>query len=53
MKGGDLELNKDLSIIIPVYNVEPYLRKCLDSVLKKIPNNTEIIIINDRFSRQF
>lgn len=36
-----------LSIIIPVYNTEPYLRKCLDSVLLKIPSKTEIIIVND------
>ena len=40
-------MNKDLSIIIPVYNTEPYLRKCLDSVIKNVPKNTEIIIIND------
>lgn len=37
----------DLSIIIPVYNTEKYLSKALDSILKNIPNNTEIIIIND------
>ena len=36
-----------LSIIIPVYNTEVYLRKCLDSALEKIPPQTEIIIIND------
>lgn len=36
-----------LSIIIPVYNTEHYLKKCLDSVLKKFPPKTEIIIVND------
>ena len=36
---------KELSIIIPAYNVEKYIRKCLDSVIN-IPN-TEIIVIND------
>ena len=36
-----------LSIIIPVYNTEIYLRKCLDSVLKNLPPKTEILIIND------
>lgn len=39
--------NIDLSIIIPVYGTEKYLRKCLDSVLISIPLNTEILIIND------
>ncbi|MCI8394689.1 MAG: glycosyltransferase [Bacilli bacterium] len=36
-----------LSVIIPVYNTEAYLRKCLDSVLGTIPPKTEIIIVND------
>jgi glycosyltransferase involved in cell wall biosynthesis len=37
----------DLSIIIPVYNVDKYLSKCLDSVLSQKNINYEIIIIND------
>lgn len=36
-----------LSIIIPVYNVEKYLEKCLKSVFKNLPIKTEVIIIND------
>lgn len=36
-----------LSIIIPVYNTEPYIEKCLNSVLKNIPTKTELIIVND------
>ena len=35
------------SIIIPVYNVEKYLRKCLDSVVKQTFKDYEIIIVND------
>lgn len=35
------------SIIIPVYNVEPLLRRCLDSVLSQDYKNIEIIIVND------
>lgn len=36
-----------LSVIIPVYNVEKYLKQCLDSVLNQTLNDIEIIIIND------
>jgi glycosyltransferase involved in cell wall biosynthesis len=36
-----------ISIIIPVYNVEPYIRKCLDSVVNQTYQNLEIICIND------
>lgn len=35
------------SIIIPVYNVEAYLKKCIDSVLIQTYNDYEIILVND------
>ena len=35
------------SILIPVYNVEKYLSKCLESILLQTYKNIEIIIIND------
>ena len=35
------------SIIIPIYNVEKYLEKCLDSVLNQTYTDYEIILIND------
>jgi glycosyltransferase EpsJ len=37
----------DVSIIIPVYNVQEYLAVCLDSVVKQTIKNKEIILIND------
>lgn len=37
----------NLSIIIPIYNVEKYLNKCLKSVLDQIDKNDEVILIND------
>ena len=36
-----------VSIIIPVYNTEKYLRKCLDSVCNQTLSDIEIICIND------
>ncbi len=36
-----------VSIIIPVYNVEPYLAECLDSALAQTYPNLQIVLIND------
>ena len=36
-----------ISIIIPVYNVEKYLRQCLDSVVNQTLHDIEIICVND------
>lgn len=36
-----------VSVIIPIYNVEEYLERCLDSVLKQKYNNYEIICVDD------
>jgi glycosyltransferase involved in cell wall biosynthesis len=36
-----------ISIIVPVYNVEHYLERCLNSIIKQTYSNIEIIIIND------
>lgn len=37
----------EISVIIPIYNVEKYLEKCVDSVLNQIFKNIEIILVND------
>lgn len=36
-----------ISIIIPIYNVEKYLSKCLDSVCNQSYKNIEIVCVND------
>lgn len=39
---------KDLiSVIVPVYNVEPFISSCLDSLSKQIYQNFEVLMIND------
>ncbi len=38
---------KKISVIIPVYNTEKYLRRCFDSVIAQDYKNLEIVIIND------
>lgn len=36
-----------VSIIVPVYNVENYLAKCLDSLINQTLQNIEVLVVND------
>ena len=40
-------MNPKISIIVPVYNVENYLRQCLDSLINQTLKEIEIICVND------
>lgn len=40
-------MNDKISVIIPIYNVESYLRQCLESVVKQTYSNLEILLIDD------
>ena len=46
------EQNVILSVIVPVYNVEKYISRCLDSLLNQSYKNIEIIVVNDGSSDQ-
>ena len=36
-----------ISVIVPVYNTEKYIKKCLDSLINQTMKNIEIIVVND------
>lgn len=36
-----------ISIVVPVYNVEKYIERCLDSIVNQTYKNLEIILVND------
>lgn len=40
-------MNPIISIIVPVYNVEEYLQRCIDSILNQSFKNFELILVND------
>ena len=36
-----------ISVVIPIYNVEKYVKKCINSVLEQTYKKLEIILVND------
>ena len=36
-----------ISVIVPAYNVEKYIKACLDSLINQTYSNFEIILVND------
>ena len=42
-----MNMSERISVIVPVYKVEPYLRKCVDSILAQTYTNLEVILVDD------
>lgn len=40
-------MNELISVVVPVYNVEQYLTRCIESILNQTYNNFEIILVDD------
>lgn len=46
---NDISLRNDIavSVVVPLYNVEKYMEKCIDSILNQPFDNIEVILVND------
>jgi len=42
-----MEAEMKITVVVPVYNVEKYIQRCIDSILKQTYNNLQIILIDD------
>ena len=40
-------INNKISVIIPIYHVEPYLEECLESVINQTHLNLDIVLVED------
>ena len=40
-------MEKLISVIIPVYNIESYIKQCMDSIINQKYKNFELIIVDD------
>jgi len=41
------KINDKISIIVPIYNVEEYVEKCIKSLINQTYKNIEIILVDD------
>ena len=43
-----MSMDKKVSIVVPLYNMEDLVGKCLDSLVKQTYKNLEIVVVDDR-----
>lgn len=41
------EMTNSITVIVPVYNVAPYLKRCIDSIIRQSYEDLEIIVVDD------
>lgn len=44
---GVFHMPDKISVIVPIYNVEPYIRQCLDSIVNQTYRDLQIILVDD------
>ena len=47
LTGRENNMKKLVTVIVPIYNVENYLKKCVNSIINQTYENIEIILIDD------
>lgn len=48
MNGGEVQMRSDmLSVVVPAYNAEKYIERCITSIVNSTYRNLEIIVIDD------
>ena len=40
-------MSERIFVVVPVYKVEPYLRRCIDSILDQTCTNWELVLVDD------
>lgn len=46
-QNGELKQEGLISVVVPIYNTESYLKKCVDSIINQTYTNIEIILVDD------
>ena len=42
-----IKSNPEISIVVPVFNVEKFLKKCIESIISQSFSNFEVLLVND------